>query len=172
MKKKILVIFTNLLIVAILSLQVFTVYATKPVAITASRSRIIPSGSVDARMAGNSDNRFTLVTGVMFSWTGDIVGISTDDAIRFYHNVDLTVPPPQRLPVRVHSVSTFESVTIMGKSGGLTMKLQFIIDEDTYFKGTWVIIGGTGELSSIRGQGKVSGLRGEEVFSGMIHFDP
>lgn len=172
MKKKILSVFTCLLIIAVLAIPVFTVYATKPEDITATRIRTSNGNPPESRMAGESGNRFTIISGVTFDWSGGIEGTSTQDAIRFYPKVDLSVPPPQRLPVRVHSVCTFESATVMGESGGLIIKLQFVIDEDTNFKGTWVIISGTGGLANIHGQGTVSGLRGEEVFYGKVHFDP
>jgi len=170
MKNKTLVVFV--LAMAILSLPMCSVIATKPVSITASRTRDTSSGDPpESRMAGKSDNRFTIVTGTIFEWTGDIEGNSTQDAIRFYPNYDPDLKPSQWLPTRVHAVCTFESATVMGKSGGLTMKLQFVIDEEKNFKGNWVIIGGTDDLANLHGQGKVSGPKGAEVFSGMLHFD-
>jgi|OpeIllAssembly_1097287.scaffolds.fasta_scaffold27541_2 hypothetical protein len=75
----------------------------------------------------------------------------------------------------------FESATVLGHTGGLTMRLQakgygnpFAGTAAWELHGTWVIIDGTGDLEGVHGQGTwwhsrtVAGLR----YEGQIHFDP
>lgn len=75
----------------------------------------------------------------------------------------------------------FTSATVLGHTGGLTMRLQATGYGNPFagisaydLQGTWVIIGGTGDLAGVHGQGTwwhtkgVSGLQ----YEGQVHFDP
>jgi hypothetical protein len=59
----------------------------------------------------------------------------------------------------------------MGKTGTIT----FLLDGKTGEGGTWVIIGGTGDLANLRGQGKYTPSATStyiNIYEGQIHFDP
>lgn len=168
MKKKILGII-GVLLVAMFALPI-AIYATKPMPLTANREFIQPPTFVDARMAGGSDNRFTYLEG-NYDWTGDIVGIGFAGAMRFYSSWVLGVPPPQQeSPIRVRAFETIDPVTVFGTyEGSLTLRLEYYEDLDGNYKGKWVIISGTGDLTNLRGQGK---LLPDGTITGMVHFDP
>jgi hypothetical protein len=73
----------------------------------------------------------------------------------------------------------FESATVLGKTGGMTMRLQAKGYGNSAtlawdLEGTWVIIGGTGDLSGLHGQGTwwhTSGIPGLR-YEGQVHIDP
>jgi len=73
----------------------------------------------------------------------------------------------------------FESATVLGQTGGMTMRLQAKGYGNSAtlawdLEGTWVIISGTGDLSGLHGQGTwwhTSGIPGLQ-YEGQVHFDP
>ena len=94
LKKKNLVGFVSLMFFVLLALPM-AIFATKPILLSANRQFIQGSQQVDARMAGNSDNRFTYLEG-NYEWSGDIEGIGFAESMRFYSSWVLGLPPPQQ----------------------------------------------------------------------------
>lgn len=169
MNKKILGVFINLFVVAMFAFPM-TTYATRPIFLTADRQFVQGSQQTDARMAGNSDNRFTYLEG-NYEWSGDIEGTGFAESMRFYSSWVLGVPPPlQTSPIRVRAFETIDPVTVFGMyEGSLTLRIEYYEDFDDNYKGKWVIISGTGELANLRGQGK---FMPDGSITGMVHFDP
>jgi hypothetical protein len=144
-----------------MSLSVANATASIPV----SGSIFITAATVTPNPAGESDNAVLhlISTG---TYTGSITGSYTGDGRWVGHNVG--TPDLWR---NTHNVATFSSATVMGKTGTLSIMLIGKTDG-----GTWVIIGGTGDLAGLHGQGTYSStgaLFGKVAdYEGEIHFDP
>ena len=85
------------------------------------------------------------------SWTGLITGDSTGYGVLVGHIVDPELPSE---PFLFIDTDTFTNAVVDGKSGGL--QLDILGDRDALgadWKGTWVITGGTGDLTGVSGGG-------------------
>ena len=123
---------------------------------------------------------------------GSIVGAFEQTSTAIYHYKDPEVVAglnennptlnPEAQFNWVDMKRTFTTATILGHTGGLTMRLQATgfgnnFKGPAYFdlQGTWVIISGTADLANIHGQGtwwhSRTGFAGLE-YEGQIHFDP
>ena len=166
LNKKVLGLALILLFVAMLALPMSMVSATKPTTVNGDRTKISSSPVEPPKRPGESDNVIVHVA-ASHEWTGGIEGIDSTDATRIMHNWF----SPEPLWVNIRAVSTFASATVMGKTGPLTIRLDFRINVDGNADGTWVIIGGTGQLANLNGQGKIFGPVGDFSYSGQVHFN-
>lgn len=57
-------------------------------------------------------------------------------------------------------------------SGTMEMRIVGTSPDLNFWEGTWTILGGTGDLASLRGQGTWSGPPGFLAYSGNYHFEP
>ena len=141
-------------------------YATRPTAVSGT----IVFDSVDPagppKVAGKSDNRIRMFT-IVETWSGDIEGTGTAEARWTIHNAPLFVNPDAW--VNAYAIITFSDVTVLGRSGSLTIKLVMAKAEGA---GHWTIMKGTGELANIHGQGKGSIATDPFTYTGLVSFDP
>ena len=110
---------------------------------------------------------------------GDVVGeMKPSDAYWIYRDWIGPEEDPTMLTaaaIHGHVEFTVDPATVAGKTGTLTIKFNDVIAGTA--GGTWVIIGGTGELKSLHGHGTwrspdfIDGIPCQ-VFEGQIHFDP
>lgn len=138
-------------------------------------------GELEYRQAGNNWVSEASSYGVV---TGDIVGEYSGNAHWIYHNWVGPYEDPFMLTVELvngHVLVTFDVIEVMGMEKEGTLKLRFNDVFGDEFAGTWVILGGTGELKDLHGQGTwhveyiiVDGqiVGGYQVFEGYAHFDP
>jgi hypothetical protein len=57
-------------------------------------------------------------------------------------------------------------------SGTLEMRIVGTSSDLSWWEGTWVILGGTGDLATLRGQGTWEGPAGSLTYDGNYHFEP
>ena len=167
MSKRFFGIFVSLLVVAMLTLTMSEAFATKSETVTAQRAMKYPPMPTRVERDVGKSGDVIANTVAEHKWTGDIVGICDTDAMRHYH-----YSPDGSVWINVRAVDTFSEATVMGKTGGLTIRLNMVVDVTETYTGTWVIIGGTGELANLHGQGTVSGPKTAVGYSGQVHFDP
>jgi len=105
-------------------------------------------------------------------WSGTFEGISTEEGTVVIHSSGSRF---------FRGTVSFDEVWVDGKSGALEMRVVGSSpDVSAGWEGKWVILGGTGELATLRGQGTWWGLGwlgdptvpGEIPYSGNIHFKP
>jgi len=102
------------------------------------------------------------------AYTGGLVGISTNNCKVVIHSSGAWF---------YTSVVSFTE-TVDGKTGTLQIQMVGKKPQDIWY-GHWVILGGTGELATLRGQGTWFGpgapgpdVEGTVSYEGQIHFDP
>ena len=161
-KRMISAIFVAFAIVVLLSISISVVYATKPIPVSGSIN--VTGGTVySIDRAGESDNSVTYLS-LKGMFTGDIAGAYTSESRWVNHNVDT----PSELWRNVHAVDTISPATVNGKTGTL-----YLILDSGPGGGSWVIIGGTGDLAGLHGHGTATPAGGGVVnYEGYIHFDP
>jgi len=98
---------------------------------------------------------------------GGLVGTATDDCKVVIHSSGAW---------SYKAISSFG--TVGGKQGTLQIQMVGKKPQDIWY-GHWVILGGTGELATLRGQGTWFGpgapgpdVEGTVSYEGQIHFDP
>jgi hypothetical protein len=107
--------------------------------------------------------------------SGDIEGSMTGEPYWIFHHWVGPIEDPYMLTVEKgngHVLLTIDPATVGDKTGKIVLRFNDVFGTD--FAGTWVIIGGTGELKGIHGQGtwSIDFVNGIQVFKGKIHFDP
>ena len=156
-------ILVALTLALLFSVSLSVVHATNSTPVS---GQIIIQGATNVVMeqAGNSDNVVTTLNlhGV---FTGSIAGSYTSESRWVTHNHGTTDSWTHAL-----GVDTISPATVLGKTGTLI----FMINGKTGEGGTWVIIGGTGDLANLRGQGTYASSGNPYVMSyeGQIHFEP
>ena len=156
-------IFVALAIPLLISMSIYAVDATIPVPI---EGQILIKGytSTVPNPAGESDNSIISLS-LCGVFVGDIVGSYTSESHWVRHNVGTT-----DVWNNIHAIDIISPATVMGKTGSLT----FMLNSNAAGGGTWVIVGGTGELASLSGQGTYSTGANPAVvnYEGQVHFDP
>ncbi len=148
-------------IVLLLSMSMSVVYATTPVSVSGSITVTGATFQVDRKGESNISVTDISLRGV---FAGGIAGPYISDSRWVNHNVET----PADLWRNVHAVDTISPATVMGKTGTLYFML-----ESGPGGGSWVIIGGTGDLAGLHGRGTTAPTGGGVVnFEGEIHFDP
>ncbi len=103
-------------------------------------------------------------------WGGAFVGVTTDDCKVVIHSSGAWF---------YKAIASFQG-TVDGREGTLQMSMAGSRPSgDAEWQGRWVILGGDGELATLRGQGTWSGFGAPDVwvwgdisYEGKIHFDP
>jgi hypothetical protein len=168
--RKILGIAVVLMAVAMLATPlVGMVYAKKPTFVSGEQEIIsyIPLGDVPK---GKSDNVLSRAT-LTVTWSGDIAGDTEYEGVLMLHN---WVPPMggPDTTVNIHERIYFESVTVLGNTGSLTLAVCLGGSKGVF---RWTIIDGTGELANVHGNGiyYVTDMeQGLYDYKGYVHFDP
>ena len=120
---------------------------------------------LEMRPAGESDN-VIMKLGITEEWHGGIEATSALEGIWILHDF----VPPMGGPdtwFNVHERLTFQTATVLGESGTLTMELNI-----AGTKGHWAIIAGTDGLANLHGQGTLSLTTMPYTYTGQVHFDP
>ena len=134
-----------------------------PVSGTIEFASVVPMGP--PKVAGKSDNRIRMFT-IVEEWSGDIEGVGIAEARWTIHNAPLFSPDAW---INAYAIITFTDVTVLERSGSLTIKLVMQGAEDV---GHWTIMEGTGELANIHGQGWGSIETDPFIYTGLVNFDP
>jgi hypothetical protein len=167
-KKKVLMIAVALMAVAMLAPPlVGMVYAKKPTFVSGTQmiTDYIPLGDVPK---GKSDNVLSTAT-LFVTWSGDIAGDTEYEGLLMLHK---WVPPlgGPDTTVNIHERIYFPTVTVLGKTGSLTLAVCLGGSKGVF---RWTIIDGTGELANLHGNGRY--WLDEAPFydyEGYVHFDP
>jgi len=162
MSRKVLVTAVILMAVALLT-TIGMARATPPTQIS-GKVWILGATVYEVRQAGESDNRLINLS-LRGKFTGDIMGNYTSESRWVVH--DVGTPDAW---TNFRGVSTTSPATVMGKTGTLLWLLKGVSEKG----GTWVIIGGTGDLANLHGQGTYSPTANPNVvnYEGQVHFDP
>jgi hypothetical protein len=67
---------------------------------------------------------------------------------------------------------TFTGTVDGSRWGTLEMRIVGTSSDLSWWEGTWVILGGTGDLATLRGQGTWEGPAGSLTYDGNYHFEP
>ena len=118
-----------------------------------------------ASLAGKSDN-LKVTTSITVMWAGDIAGTTTYESTWMVHDF---VPPAGGTP-NIHEIIFFPTVTVLGKSGSLTLEVNLGGSKGVF---RWNILSGTDELVNLHGNG-IYYLTGGIMYAyeGQVHFDP
>jgi hypothetical protein len=162
MNKKILGVFVSLFVVAMLTLPMSTVYATKPMFVQGTMS---PAGvpTIVTSTPGNSDNTVVDISDAPQTWTGSFVGSAVAQIHWNVHKSSDEGAPGYHVSGK--SSYTLD-VVYDGKEGTLTIKAA---------QAHWRIISGTGELANLRGTGTFEFINLDIMllsYEGQVHFDP
>jgi hypothetical protein len=172
MKKKILLTVLALTAVLLATPYIGMVHAKPSTAVSGT---IVITGYVPLEILprGKSDNLIMKVL-LTAEFTGDIAGTTTYEAFMMLHNF---IPPMGGPDVasNIHEKITFETVTVLGKSGSLTLEANLCSHRPADSAWHWTILGGTGELANLHGHGTWAPENpGDlvEYYEGQVHFDP
>lgn len=167
-----------LLVVAFLLTVAMPVAKAKSPAIVEGKIYTTGFSNIEGKPAGKSGNAIVTLN-VAARWTGDIAGISTSESRWVWLNY---VPPYGGGPINVHGVNTFTSAAVkidgVTHTGTLTVLFLGVMEgfsSASEMGGSWVIIGGTGDLANLHGQGSwyhAEGAATGSDYTGQIHFDP
>jgi hypothetical protein len=157
-------VFAALAVALLFSMAMSVAYATKPIPVS-GQIIILGATNVVTEPAGGSDNSITTLN-LYGVFVGSISGSYTSESRWITHNFGMPDSWTHAL-----GVDTISPAAVMGKTGTIT----FLLDGKTGEGGTWVIIGGTGDLANLRGQGKYTPSATStyiNIYEGQIHFDP
>lgn len=167
MNKKILGIAVVLMAVAILATPLLGIaYAKKPEFVSGTQMIMgyVPIAEVPK---GKSDN--VLSTAMLtVAWSGDIDGVAEYEGILMIHSMD-------PVAINIHEKIHFEDVTVLGKSGSLTLQVCANLGRGVDAGFRWTIIDGTDELANLHGRGTywlADPVNGIYDYAGYVHFDP
>ena len=168
MKKKVLgLVFAFILLAMLATPLVGMVYAKKPIFVSGEQmvTGFVPVGEVPK---GKSDN--VLMTATLFvTWSGDIAGDTEYEGVLMLHK---WVPPSggPDTTVNIHERIYFPTVTVLGKTGSLTLAVCLGGSKGVF---RWTIIDGTGELANLHGNGIYYVTEAPFYdYEGYVHFDP
>jgi hypothetical protein len=170
MNKKILGMAVVLMATFILTTSLLGIaYAKKPEFVRGTQE-IMGYVPVSEVQKGKSDN-FLSIAMLSVTWSGDIDGDTEYEGVLMLHN---WVPPMggPETTVNIHERIYFESVTVLGKEGSLTLAVCLGGSKGVF---RWTIIDGTGELANLHGHGtywQTDPEQGLYDYEGYVHFDP
>ena len=164
MKKKILVIFATVFILAMLVLPMSCVFATKPETIEGTFTMLPtlppPFPEVSARNCGKSNMTILTWTDLAMNVEGDMEGTGVYNGRWLVVSEEVGVISEFRVAVGEYILD----VSIGALSGQLTIGIN---------KGNMAIISGTGDLANLHGTGSLEGSGGlVYAYSLDVHFDP
>jgi hypothetical protein len=164
MNKKVLGIAVVLMAVAMLATPLVGMVYAKPPTLVSGDQTVTGYEPIADVPKGKSGN--VLSTAMMeVTWTGDIAGVATYEGILMVHN--------DPVPINIHEKIFFPTVTVLDKSGSLTLQVSANLGrgQDVF---RWTIIDGTGELANLHGNGiyYLDLATGIYHYEGQVHFDP
>jgi hypothetical protein len=163
-KKKILGIAVVLMAVAMLATPLVGMVYAKPPTPVSGEQTVTDSTLIDDDPKGKSANHVVTET-LEVEWTGDIAGVAIYTGILMVHN--------EPVPINIHEKIHFDAVTVLGKSGSLTLQVSANLarGKDVFI---WTIIDGTGELANLHGNGIywLNFATMKYDYEGQVHFDP
>ncbi len=137
-----------------------TAYASTPIEVDGTyvfTSRVV----VDVRQAGGN----TIVK--------DVVGLDVTLGVTGSATFERMVIIHADGEYEVHGIITYDTATVLGRSGTLTERFDGTGVMGGAVQGRWVILSGTGGLANMQGQGTLEGAANVAgVYSGQVHFDP
>lgn len=165
MKKRSLILITLLMVVLLFTLST-VVYGGPPE--DANGLWQYQPFIVDVREGGCNTFLTTFENGI---WSGTFAGASTEDGKVVIHCSGSW---------SYNAIVSFQHVTVDGKAGALEMSVVGKRpDASSDWTGSWVILGGTDDLATLRGQGTWWGPGAPGVgewgnidYSGNVHFEP
>lgn len=125
---------------------------------------ILGATNVVAEPAGDSDNIIYNLN-LYGVFVGDIAGVYTSESLWITHDAGTADSW-----TKAHGIDTISPATVDGKTGTLT----FMLNGKTGVGGTWVILGGTGDLSDCHGHGTYTPSTASpyiNYYEGEVHFD-
>ena len=159
MNKKILGVFSSLLVVAILALLMSSAYATPPTPFEFTMS--VVAGDTTTDPSGNSDTSIVTKSNFMFTCTGGIVGSGYFDVREVVRKGGLW-----KTSTGLYVVDG----TVGGKSGTLYIKTSVNTRDPN--PSYWRIVSATDDLANLHGQGTFALVIGQGlVWTGQVHFD-
>jgi hypothetical protein len=162
MNKKILGVFSSLLVVAILALLMSSAYATPPTPVKFTMVVDGTSGNTTTDPSGNSTTSIVTKSNFKFTCTGGIVGSGSFDVREVVRKGGLW---------KTSSGLYVIDGTVEGKSGTLYIKTSVNTRDPN--PSYWRIVSGTDDLANLHGQGTFALVIGEGlVWTGQVHFDP
>jgi hypothetical protein len=162
--KKFAAIFVALAAVLLFSTSMSVAYATKPTFVS-GQIALLGATNMVTKPVGGSDNTITTLN-LYGVFSGGIAGSYTSESRWITHNAGTADSW-----THAYGVDTISPATVMGRTGTIT----FLLQGKTGVGGTWVIIGGTGDLSNLRGQGTYTPSAVSpylNFYEGQVHFDP
>jgi hypothetical protein len=167
-KKKILgFVLASVFLVILATPLVEMAYAKKPTFVSGEQM-IIGYTPISDVPKGKSDNLVSTAA-LEVAWTGDIEGVAEYEGILMLHN---WVPPlgGPDTTVNIHEKIYFSEVTVLGKTGSLTLAVCLGGSKGVF---RWTIIDGTGELTNLHGNGIYYVTEAPFYdYEGKVHFDP
>jgi hypothetical protein len=159
--RKILGIFVALMIVAMLATPIAV---AKPPTSVSGEQMIIGYTPIGDDPKGNSDNHVSTAM-LTVEWTGDIAGVAMYEGVLMMHG--------ETVPINIHEKIHFDAVTVLGKSGSLTLQVSANLGRGGQNVFRWTIIDGTEELANLHGNG-IYWLDEAPfyLYEGQVHFDP
>ena len=148
------------------SMSISAAYATMPIPVS---GKIIVMGAsvTSTNVAGQSDNVIVYLS-LNGMFTGGIAGSYTSESRWVYHNYE-----ESDQWISVHAVDIISPAKVTINSVQYTGMLTFMLNGKSGEGGTWVIIGGTGDLANLHGQGTYTPAGGVvQNYEGQIQFDP
>jgi len=165
--KKVLGIAVFLMTVAMLATPlVGMVSAKKPESVSGTQTIMgyVPVGDVPK---GKSDNVLSVAM-LTVAWSGDIDGVAEYEGILMIHSLD-------PVAINIHEKIHFDEVTVLGKSGSLTLQVCANLGRGVDAGFRWTVIDGTDELVNLHGSGTywlADPAIGLYDYEGSVHFDP
>jgi hypothetical protein len=136
-------------------------YADQPTSVSGTRAAVGPVRNRVVQEVGAN----TIVTSEITQvWTGDISGTAEVQRRQINHpNGEFTT----------HTFATC-TCTVDGVTGILYVNTQGNSDpNERLFSGTWIIVGGEGDLEGLHGQGSIYQIfPAPSVYEGAMHFEP
>jgi hypothetical protein len=136
-------------------------YADEPTSVSGTRQGV---GPVRNRVVQEAGGNTIITSEITQVWTGGISGIAEVQRRQINHpNGEFTT----------HTFSTC-TCTVDGVTGILYLNTQGNSDpNEQLFSGTWVIVGGEGDLAGLQGQGTATQVFPAPVlYEGTVHFQP
>jgi hypothetical protein len=168
MKRKLLGITVFLLAVAMLATPLVGMVYAKPSTPVSGVNILTGFTPLDSLPKGKSGNAVSTAL-LDVTWEGDIAGSTTYEGILMLHNFDpITMLGPDTT-INIHERIFFPTVTVLGKTGSLTMEVNF---GGSKLEFRWTILSGTGELVNLHGHGTYYLVETPVyAYEGEVHFD-
>ena len=163
-KRKILFVAVVFLAVAMLATPLAV---AKPPISLSGEQMIIGYTPISDVPKGKSDNLVSTAL-LEVAWTGDIEGVATYEGILMIHSLD-------PVAINIHEKIFFPTVTVLEKTGSLTLQVSANLGRGVDAGFRWTITGGTGELVNLHGSGTYwleDMATGLYLYEGQVHFDP